>query len=158
MVSIMGSASTIGVVRVPAGGGLELVYGDDERSRQWAADRIGRGARFSEGAITIGVERRGRLCAVAVFNLFTDTSCHAHIATDRERSWANRSVLAALFAYPFEQCGLRRITLPIAASNRDSIILAIKLGFQFEGRLIDGCGDDDEIILGMLAESCPWLR
>lgn len=146
------------VVRVPAGGGLTLVYGNDEEHRIWSARQIGRGAQFGNEAITIGVERQGGLCAAAVFNLFTDTSCHAHIATDRCRSWASRSILAALFAYPFEQCGLRRITLPIAASNRESIILAIKLGFQFEGRLIGACGEDDEIILGMLAENCPWLR
>lgn len=151
------SAPLSNIVRVPAGGALDIVYGNDEEHRSWAAEQIGSGARFGKEAITIGVERRGKLCAAAVFNLFTDTSCHAHIATDRGRSWASRSVLAALFAYPFQQCSLRRITLPIAASNRESIILAIKLGFQFEGRLIGACRDGDEIILGMLAENCPWI-
>ena len=146
------------VARIDAGGTRQLVYGNDEVHRAWAAERIAGGARFGDEAVTIGVERGGTLCAVAIYNLFTDSSCHAHIASDGSKAWASPGVLAAIFAYPFRQCGVRRITLPIAASNRASLILAIKLGFQFEGRLIAGCGDEDEILLGMLAEDCHWIK
>lgn len=146
------------VIRVAAGGELSLVYGNDGANRLWAAERIGHGARFGDDSVTIGVERGGVLRAVAAYNLFTGRSCHAHIATDGSRAWASRGVLAALFAYPFRQCGVSRITLPIRASNRASIILAIKLGFEFEGRLVGACEGEDEMILGMLSENCPWLR
>ena len=107
---------------------------------------------------TIGVENDGELVAVALFNLFLGDGCAAHIATGGGRDWASRAMLAALFAYPFIQCGLVRITLPIARRNIKSQILALKLGFSFEGRLALGSNGDDEILMGMLKRDCPWLR
>ena len=67
-------------------------------------------------------------------------------------------MLYGIFAYPFEQCGLRRVTAPISSKNKASLILVIKLGFMFEGRLVNGCTDGDQVIMGMLREDCPWTK
>lgn len=66
--------------------------------------------------------------------------------------------MAALFAFPFVQCELARITVPIARRNIKSQILSLKTGFSFEGRLARGHNGDDEILMGMLREDCPWLK
>lgn len=136
-----------------------LVYGDDARLRAFAAERLDEPAMsWPDDTITIGIETDGVLSAVALFNLFMGEGCCAHIATTGARDWASRTVLAALFAYPFVQCGLTRITLPIARRNIRSQVLALKLGFSFEGRLRANAEGDDEIIMGMLRTECPWLR
>jgi len=52
---------------------------------------------------------------------------------------------------------LRRVTALIPRRNEPSIILAIKLGFIFEGCMTDWYGDDDAMIYGMTKDSCPYL-
>lgn len=138
---------------------LTLVYDNDDANMAWASQRLGRPSMtWAHGTKTIGIERDGETVCVALYNLFTEKSCCAHIVTDGSRRWATRQTLRALFAYPFEQCKLDRITLPIQSSNKLSTILAIKLGFQFEGRLANSYANgDDDVLLGMQRSRCPWL-
>lgn len=140
---------------------LRLIYDRQTELLDWAAARIGV-SRWPLDTVTIGVERddgtgRGEICAVVAFNQFLDASCSAHIATDGRRRWASRGILAAWCAYPFIQCGLRRVTAPIPAGNIPAVINALKLGFRFEGMLRHAQADGDLVLLGMLREECPWL-
>ena len=138
---------------------LTLVYDRRDDLLAWAAEKMGSpNMQWAPDTATIGVERGDALCAVAAYNIFSGSGCCAHIATDGSRAWASRGILAALFAYPFIQCGLDRITLPISRKNIRSQILALKLGFSFEGRLARNHDGEDEILLGMLREECPWLH
>jgi len=138
-------------------GNLTIGVAEHPRYLAWAAERIGLD-RWPADSQALRVTRDEQIKAVVVFNTFFDVSCCAHIATDGQRDWANRGVLYGIFAYPFLQLGLRRLTLPIASQNVPAQILALKLGFGFEGRLINGRADDDEILLGMLRENCIWTR
>ncbi len=132
-----------------------VIAGDDEIA--WAAERIG-GVVWPRDTQALAIYDGDELSAVTLYNMFMDASCSAHIATNGKRSWATRGMLYGIFAFPFLQLDLRRITAPIAASNKPAIINAINLGFQFEGRLIHARAHDDEIVMGMLREECIWIK
>jgi len=124
----------------------------------WAAQRLALSC-WPDETKGLAIRAGDTLRAVTAYNHFYDgKTCSIHIATDGSRQWATRGMLYGIFAYPFEQCGLRRVTAPISSANKASLILVIKLGFQFEGRLIGARKDGDEVIMGMLREDCPWLK
>lgn len=124
----------------------------------WAAQRLALKAWPSETK-GLAIRAGDTLRAVTAYNHFYDgKTCSIHIATDGSRQWATRGMLYGIFAYPFEQCGLRRVTAPISSANKASLILVVKLGFQFEGRLLNACKDGDQVIMGMLREDCSWIK
>ena len=125
----------------------------------WAARRLGMLGGWDVGTKGLAIRAGETLRAVTAYADFRDNkTCTIHIATDGSRQWATRGMLYGIFAYPFEQCGLRRVTAPISSTNKASLILVIKLGFMFEGRLVAGCTDGDQVIMGMLREDCPWIK
>lgn len=154
----MNMTPTHSVTRIAVTPRQSMVYGNDDVHRAFAAERLEDAAMtWPADTVTIGIETDGALRAVVLFNLFMGKGCHAHIATDGARAWASRGALTLLFAYPFLQCDLHRVTLPIARRNIRSQVLALKLGFSFEGRLTDAWSGDDEILMGMTRPECPWL-
>lgn len=138
---------------------LSLAYDNDAAHMAWASERLGRaGMSWPADTVTIGVVKGDETVCAVLFNLFLEKTCCAHIVSDRSRAWATRGILAAFFAYPFVQCGLNRITLPAPSSKKDAIVFAVRLGFEFEGRLANVYENgDDEILLGMQRDKCPWL-
>lgn len=125
----------------------------------WAAQKIGTPNRWAPDTKAIGVfDDFGVLRAVSAYNMFYDGGCAAHIASDGSRTWANRGVLRAWFEYPFIQLQLNRMTAPIHADNVAAQILALKLGFGFEGRQREGVYGKDVILLGMMKHECRWIR
>ena len=80
-----------------------------------------------------------------------------HIASDGSRNWLSRDFLAAMFAYPFVQLRLHRVTGLIAASNADSLRFARHIGFRDEGVMREGAPDGDMMVLGMLRRECRWI-
>lgn len=137
--------------------GLRLVIGDQSHL-DWAADRLG-GIRWPADSCSLAIlgPDADPIRAVVVYNYFTETSCCAHIATNGRKDWATRGMLYGIFALPFLHNRLNRVTLPIADDNKDAQILALKLGFGFEGRLRAGPQGADEILFGMLRENCIWI-
>lgn len=133
-----------------------LVYGQEARLLPWAAQRIGV-ERFRRDAYTIGLERRGELVAVVVFDDFTKAGCAMSVASDGSSHWLNRGYLAALFAYPFIQLGMRRVTSAVASKNTASYGFCLHLGFVVEGVCRDALPDDDLVIMGMLRAECRYL-
>lgn len=125
----------------------------------WVAARCGV-AEFGPCA-AIGVEREGRLVAGAVFHEHDHGSMLVSFAADDLR-WAQRGVLAGIFAYPFRQVRCRRLTAVTDVANARAIRLLGKLGFRPEGRLrehfVNSAGAaSDGAIFGMLARECRWL-
>lgn len=133
-----------------------LVYGETERMLQWAAGRFDFGTPPADTQ-AIGLEGEGGLKVVAFFNNFSSTNCDIHVVTDGSRAWATRGFLAAVFAYPFIQCGLRRVTAYVAADNTAALEMDLRLGFQREGVMREGADTGDMMILGMLKNECKWL-
>lgn len=69
----------------------------------------------------------------------------------------NRHLLSALLRYPFAQLGVKRITVITPSSETTSVWRFLeKFGFQHEGRVRKGLGDDDALIWGLLQSE--WVR
>lgn len=135
---------------------MRLIYGEDERLLRWAQAGMG-GLTFRDDATTIGIERNGEISAVAVFDGFSHCDCNIHVNSDGSKRWLTREFLAHVFAYPFIQCGFRRVTALVPASNSDALRFDLKLGFEIEGYCRHAMPDDDIIVLGMLRENCRYI-
>lgn len=134
----------------------ELIYGQEDNLLPWAQDRIG--VSFRRDAYTIGLERSSRLVAVVVFDNFTDGDCNMHIASDGTSAWLTKSFLAAAFAYPFTQLGLRRVTGMVPADNEAALRFDTHLGFEREGYHPQAGQDGRDLIsLGMLKSACRFI-
>lgn len=129
---------------------------DRETLLAWAAERYPDNA-IDEQTRAIGVEVGGQVQAVAFFNQFTDMSCNIHLVTNGQRAWASRTFLYEVFAYPFVQLGLTRLTAYVPSKNYEALNLDLRLGFQVEGRLAEATENDDLVVLGMLRRNCMWI-
>lgn len=134
----------------------KLIYGQEERLLPWAAKATNVPG-FRRDAYAIGLERDDELCAVVVFDTFSQTGCNMHIASDGTRRWMNKELLLSAFAYPFVQLGLKRVTGIVPARNTAALSFDEHLGFVREGLCRDGFPDDDMVILGMLRKDCRFI-
>lgn len=129
--------------------------------KAWAADHFDQSyGDLPPETVALGVvDETGKVSAVACLNAFYGGSAAIHIASDRAARWATEPVLRAIFGYAFEFIGLDRLNAITSVNNVRAQILALKLGFQFDGRTRCGADDgSDGIILGMLKGDCPWIR
>jgi RimJ/RimL family protein N-acetyltransferase len=115
------------------------------------------GVKFRTDAYCIGLERDGEVCAVVVFDGFSECDCNIHIASDGTKRWMSRDLLLAAFAYPFVQLGLRRVTGLVPAKNSEALRFDQHLGFIIEGRCHDALPDDDLMVLGMTRSRCRFI-
>lgn len=105
------------------------------------------------------VDDTGKIRCVWAFNAFYSHYASVHIASDGTKAWLTRTTVRCVFGYAFEHLGLERLTAIIPAARVPAQILALKLGFEFEGRTRCGADDgSDGIVLGMLARDCRWLK
>ena len=133
-----------------------LVYGQEDRLLPWAAARNGVSG-FRRDAYAIGLERDGDLCAVVVFDDFSECNVNMHIASDGTKRWMNKDLLIAAFAYPFVQLGLRRVTGLVPSRNAQALSFDEHLGFVREGLCRHGFPDDDMVVLGLLRADCRFI-
>lgn len=135
----------------------KLIYGEQERLLTWACQRIGID-RFRSDARAIGNERDGELVAVVVFDGFSDVDCNMHIASDGTRQWMTRDLLVSSFAFPFIQCGMRRLTGLVPAGNADALAFDEHIGFRREGLHRKACADGSDLIsMGLLRSECRFI-
>jgi len=132
-----------------------LIFGADDYLKSWAAKIIG-----IDGfglSTAIGVERDGKIICAAVYHDYRDGQIEASIAASSRR-WANRSVLHALFAYPFNQVGAHRLLVTCNEANEKAMKMNSQLGFIQEGRLRQMYAPHDAVIWGMLKDECKWIK
>ena len=133
-----------------------LIYGEEDRLLPWAEERIG--TKFRKDAYTLGLEKRGALVAVVVYDNFSDTDCCMHIASDGSRAWMNKELLVSAFAYPFIQLGYQRVTGLVPAENEIAIRFDEHLGFVKEGyHPLAGKNGGDLVSLGLLKKNCRFI-
>ena len=132
-----------------------LIIGADDYLKVWAAKIIGIDGFGPSTAI--GVERDGKIICAAVYHNFRDGQIEASIAASSRR-WANRSVLHALFAYPFNQVGAHRLLVTCNEANEKAMKMNSQLGFIQEGRLRQMYDPHDAVIWGMLKDECKWIK
>lgn len=144
----MNDLNTRSALRIEIGGPTHL---------EWASRVLG-GVNWPSDSRCIVIMGGENVRAVVVYNMWMEHSCCIHIATDGRRNWATRGTLYGIFALPFLANNLRRVTVPIAERNVDAQILVLKLGFKFEGRLLNALSNDNEVLFGMLRENCIWIK
>ena len=132
-----------------------LIIGADDYLKGWAAKIIGIDG-FGPST-SIGVERDGKIICAAVYHDYRDGQIEASIAASSRR-WANRSVLHALFAYPFNQVGAHRLLVTCNEANEKAMKMNSQLGFTQEGRLRQMYAPHDAVIWGMLKDECKWIK
>jgi len=132
-----------------------IVLGADEYLKSWAAKRIGID-KFGPSK-AIGVQNDGEIICAAVYHDWREGQIEASIAATSRR-WACRSVLHALFAYPFNQIGANRILVQCSEANDKAMKMNKQLGFTQEGRLRQLYPPHDAILWGMLRSECKWLK
>jgi RimJ/RimL family protein N-acetyltransferase len=110
---------------------------------------------------TLAVSDGESITAVIVYSRFDGNQCEASIISIKP-TWANKSILAMIFGYPFEQLGCNRISVICREDNEKAIALAERLGFVREtadtglrGYCTDGANAH---VLGMLKHECRWIK
>ena len=134
---------------------LKLLLSNDAYVCAWVQARLDN-INFRD-CKAIGVMRDSRLVAGIVYHNLRDGQIEASIAVEDKR-WANKSVLYAIFAYPFKQCSCHRVLVTVKDNNKKSIRLAKKMGFKVEGKLRQMFPPHDAVLLGMLKDECQYIK
>lgn len=134
---------------------MEIVTIQDVRLLHWAEQQLGETWDASKVRWLSGVG--GGICFVVIYSRFTKRDCWMSIATDGKKRWATRASLRAMFALPFEQWGLKRLTFMVRADNELSLKMMRQAGAVEEGRARK-CFDGgvDGIAFGMLPDECRY--
>lgn len=106
-------------------------------------------------AVGIGVFD-GSIRAAIVFCEYNGRNIQAHIASDNSKAWCSRAFLKAVFRYAFDELKVRRITVPISATNLHAQRFVEKLGFSLEFVMPDGAADGDLHLYVMRSHECKW--
>jgi hypothetical protein len=126
---------------------------------QWSADRLNiPGGMWSHDSRAIGVfdAEIAEIRACMVMNHFTGDGCEAAFVSDGSKRWLNSAVVRDLISMPFKDFGMRRVVARVAATDTDTQIAALRIGFKFEARLREGMTDLGEAILfSMMATEMP---
>ena len=126
---------------------------DDPRLLDWCAAHIPNCESIGwhrEGAQGIGVAIGEEIIAVMVAHNYEPAYRSVEISMAATRPvWARRSTIRKALNYLFGQLKVDRVTAHIASLNKRSLKLADGFGFVREGLMINGCGDDHRVVLGL---------
>lgn len=140
---------------------LYLSNEDQGRLLAWAHEKIGFPGTWPTGARALGVldgDTRA-IRAVLVTVQTYDGIIDAHIASDGKRTWATRNILGGLFGYMFLVRGARRVQIVQDPENTDAVMMAVKMGFVFEGRAAASLDNGkDGAIFAMTPDQCKWIK
>jgi RimJ/RimL family protein N-acetyltransferase len=137
-----------------------LVTHQDERVARWVADHMPVFEFGSTPYTAIGqADRSGSLIAGCIYQNFTKTDLHMHVAALPGKRWMSKAYLGECFRYPFEQLGCRRVTGLVPGRNEVAARFDEHLGFVLEGRIRQVLANgDDLLVYGMLREECRFLK
>ncbi|MBW9053460.1 GNAT family N-acetyltransferase [Rhizobium mesosinicum] len=121
----------------------------DERVALLVSRLVGKA--FVAPFTAMGIERDGEVIGGVVFNVFEGTDLHVTVAG---RGF-NRSFLADLGAYVFQQLGCERMT--VLTEQVRIVRIAEKLGGEIEGLLRNHFGRDrDAYLVGILKDDWKY--
>lgn len=139
-----------------------IIFDRDMEVGQWVASRIPDVQtieRFGDfTAYAFASDDLTEIYAGVVYHNYRDHDIELVMAADDPR-WATKGNIRAVFAYPFIQLGVARVTSICTKRNKRVRKLLEGVGFKREGvarRAIDGI--QDAVIYGMLrSEANRWL-
>ena len=95
--------------------------------------------------------------AAVVYNHHTSHNiCMTYVGSPGTQ-WLTKGFLVAMWAYPFVQLKVNRVTGFIASKNTQSLSFAYRMGAKREGLMRQALPDDDIVVVGMLEEECRWV-
>lgn len=113
----------------------------------------------TDGMRCIGLRKHGCLVAAAVYEGFNGHNLWVHLAGLPDKRWMTRDFLRAGFAYPFDVCGVQRLSGYVDASNAQACRLNEHFGYQEEARLVGAAADGGDVILYVMRrENCRFLE
>jgi RimJ/RimL family protein N-acetyltransferase len=133
-----------------------VLFGADEVVAEFVKQRVSNTS-FSQFT-ALGVVRNNRLVAGVVYHRFRQIDIEVVIAADTA-NWCFPATMRTLFAYPFGQLGVQRISAVVGRKNKMSRKLVKGLGFKEEGccrKALDN--GEDAFIYGILREECKFIR
>lgn len=136
-----------------------ILLGEDDRVGEWVFSRTSEHSVWVPGTgRAIGFEKNSELIAGVAYFLYNGVNVWTAIAQVDHR-WINRTTLWAIFAYPFTQLKVKRISALVDASNTRSRRFIEHLGFQHEATLV-GASDrgGDQLVYRMFERECRWLQ
>lgn len=144
-----------------------ILYGHDEAIAKWVSEHLPERPAFGK-CVAVGVvkpkgafpqTRDDRLLAGVVWHDYRGHDIMASIYAASPR-WVARpkETLAELFAYPFLQLGVARVTVLASRANKRARHMNERLGFRLEGTMRKGWdGKTDAMLYGMLRNECRWI-
>lgn len=95
----------------------------------------------------IGFERDGELIAGVLYEGYNPHNVWMHVAAKPGSLWAKRKFLDFVFAYPFRQLGVDRVSGYVNASNQEARRLDEHLGFKQEATLSGAAPDGGDVVI-----------
>lgn len=113
---------------------------------------------LTSGARAIkATDERGRIRGMVAYDVWSENAVYAHMAVDAPIVW--RSLIPAVFAYPFVECDRGVMLALIPNHNRKSWELAQRFGFTVKHVVRDGWAKgDDLLLLELRREDCRFLK
>lgn len=109
-----------------------------------------------ERSTSIGLERDGKLVAVAMYDQHNGPNVYVHVASDTKVP--HRGFLYYCCAYPFIVLSAKRMTGTILHTNHKSLRLARHIGFEEEFVMKNGHLGGDLVYMVLWKERCRFLR
>ena len=136
----------------------DVIYGADHQIAGWLAERIP-GYKPDQGVRALGIMKRKKLVAAVSYERFNGVHIEASIAAEPGSRWADRSTLFHIFNYPFNQLGVKAISVTVPMSNLQSLNLATKLGFEPEALIAFAAQDGSTlVVLKQFKHACRWIQ
>jgi L-amino acid N-acyltransferase YncA len=110
------------------------------------------------GMIKLVNENDAAVLAGVWYENYNGANMMMHVASDGTKNWMTREYLWYAFFYPFAECGCKRVTSLIAASNVESCAFVERIGFELEATLKEAAADGDMFVYRMFRQDCKWLR
>lgn len=132
-----------------------MIIQDDEFVGQAVIEKTG-GKWYKGRGKALGNVLNGKLVSGSLYQDFNGVNVVCHMFG--EGNWATRDYLHAIFDYPFNVMGVRRITAPIHSANKRCISMVQKMGFELEATLHQENPDGDLLIFKLLKEKARYLR
>lgn len=98
----------------------------------------------------------GKLLGGVIYQDYFGPSVCIHVAS-YDPAWLSRDFLWAIFDYPFNQMGVKKVIGLVSTTQEDVLAFDLKIGFVEETRIKDVVPGGDLIVLSMLKEQCRWL-
>ena len=133
---------------------------NSEQIMNWIKDRLPEVSPALLGAyMTLGVMKNDELVAACIYYEYSGFDMKFSFAAEPNVQWATRGVMQSMFAYPFKQLKVDRVTAVTSHENTRAQSVLRRLGFQLEGIIRKGFdGSKNGFLFGAIKKDIEkWL-